>query len=381
MNIREAYFKNFKSLNDCNINMRNLTLLTGINSSGKSSFIQGLLLILQNIKEVENMINIMDLKESEQILKLYNHYLGKINLNGEYVNLGTGKDILYENAEDDSITFHIKSELGETKFFLKTQENLENDVIPLGDSTYVSRSFIGKNSNIQYLSTERIGVLPVYEYKKSFVQNNNLGNRGEYTVHYLAENKNSSIAIKTLKHNEAKSYHLLENVGKWLSMISKGIDIKAEIIGDVKLAKLTYTYDGAKKDYLPKDVGYGITYVLPIIVALLKAKSGDIVIIENPETHLHPSGQVAVAKLCSLAAEEGIQIIIESHSDHFLNGLRVSIKEGILKSTNAIVHYFSKDLDEAHSKIVEISIDEEGKIAKWPEGFFDEMDIQLEKLW
>ena len=170
MNIREAYFKNFKSLNDCNINMRNLTLLTGINSSGKSSFIQGLLLILQNIKEVENMINIMDLKESEQILKLYNHYLGKINLNGEYVNLGTGKDILYENAEDDSITFHIKSELGETKFFLKTQENLENDVIPLGDSTYVSRSFIGKNSNIQYLSTERIGVLPVYEYKKSFVQ-------------------------------------------------------------------------------------------------------------------------------------------------------------------------------------------------------------------
>ena len=118
---------------------------------------------------------------------------------------------------------------------------------------------------------------------------------------------------------------------------------------------------------LPQNVGFGITYVLPIIVALLKAKKGDCIIIENPESHLHPSGQVSIARLCAKASQLGVQIIVETHSDHFFNGVRVAIKERKIDNSKVSMYYFyKKNRDSFFSKdsssIEEIEVNDEGKI-------------------
>ena len=113
---------------------------------------------------------------------------------------------------------------------------------------------------------------------------------------------------------------------------------------------------------------------------LLKAEKGDIIILENPETHLHPAAQSLIAELCCKAAAEGVQLIIETHSDHFLNAVRVAIKKKIVSSEEVQVYYFNKDYEKNKIEIENIVINSDGKIDRWPKGFFDEWDIQLEKL-
>lgn len=131
---------------------------------------------------------------------------------------------------------------------------------------------------------------------------------------------------------------------------------------------------------MPQNIGFGVTYTLPIIVLLLKAKKGDVIIIENPETHLHPAAQSEIAKLCCKVASEGVQLILETHSDHFLNAVRVAIKEKIISSDSSQIYFFNKDEENNDIIIENIKVNSEGKIEKWPKGFFDEWDLQLEKL-
>ena len=117
---------------------------------------------------------------------------------------------------------------------------------------------------------------------------------------------------------------------------------------------------------------------MPIILILLKANKDDIVIVENPESHLHPKAQVELARLCAKASMEGVQIVIETHSDHFLNAIRVAIKEELISENMVSIYFFNRE--EKNIDVAEIKVNKNGKIDKWPKGFFDEWDIQLEKL-
>lgn len=371
MKLDKISLENFKSLKDNEIELSNITLLTGINSTGKSTVIQGLLLIKQNLLKI-NEFSQLSLIHPFELLK-------SINLNGKYIDLGVARDILYENAETDEIKIGFKINDNDFTFKIDTTNESDNDTLPC-IIDYNKDKRLLNTENFQYLRAERVGARMYYEYSKSSIERGDIGISGEYTAHYLAQYKNQKIGIANLKAHNSTTDQLLENAANWLSKISKGIDIKSEVINDLKKVKLLYTYDGGKKDYSPQDVGFGITYTLPIIVAILKSKPNDMIVIENPESHLHPSGQVEIAKLCALAANAGVQLIIETHSDHFLNGLRVAVKEKDIDNKNIKVYYFEKDLKESKSIITEIKVNSNGKIENWPKGFFDEFDIQLEKL-
>lgn len=78
--------------------------------------------------------------------------------------------------------------------------------------------------------------------------------------------------------------------------------------------------------FTAQNVGFGISYVLPIVLALVKAKKGELIILENPEAHLHPRGQRKMGELIARAAQGGVQVIVETHSDHILNGIRFVCK-------------------------------------------------------
>lgn len=365
--------KNFKSLKELNVNFKNLTLFTGVNSSGKSSTLQALLLLKQNFQIYGSMIKTFELP-----METLKNIFQKLSINGEYLDLGLGKNILYDKAEDDILELNLKLNDGQVNFKSNIRESKDEESIncEMSYSDNIEELFL--QSNFTYLSADRIVPQSSYKYSKENVLRGNLGKNGEYTIHFLAENKNSSIPLKELQHPEANSNQLLENVDYWLSKISKGIKVIPSVNINFQQSTLQYSYGGSER--LPQNIGFGVTYVLPIIVAILKAKKGDIIIIENPESHLHPSGQVEIARLCAKASEAGVQIIVETHSDHFLNGVRVAIKERVLNNNNALVYYFSRNEEEEKTEVQKIEIDENGKIDEWPKGFFDEWDIQLEKL-
>lgn len=136
------------------------------------------------------------------------------------------------------------------------------------------------------------------------------------------------------------------------------------------------------------NVGFGISYVAPVIVSLLKAKSGDLVIIENPEAHLHPRGQRKMGELIAKAASGGAQIILETHSDHILNGIRLSVKNRTISTNDVRLNYFFQRLDSnlilgervIHEKCSPVILDD-GSLSDWPDGFFDEWDKALDELF
>jgi predicted ATPase len=115
---------------------------------------------------------------------------------------------------------------------------------------------------------------------------------------------------------------------------------------------------------------------------LLGSRSGSLLLLENPEAHLHPRGQAKLGELLARAASGGVQVIVESHSDHVLNGIRIAVRDGILAAEDAAIHFFARDPDATgvRSKVTQMRVDRDGRIDKWPEGFFDEWDRALEKL-
>jgi predicted ATPase len=126
----------------------------------------------------------------------------------------------------------------------------------------------------------------------------------------------------------------------------------------------------------PINVGFGLTQILPILVAVLSANRNDLLLIENPEVHLHPAGQALMGSFLALAASTGPQIILETHSDHVLNGIRRAVRKQTLKPQQVALHFFrppQPDLDQ----VVSPQLDLLGNIDVWPEGFFDQFDKDM----
>jgi predicted ATPase len=370
--ITNIYIKNFKILNEVDITLSNLNLISGKNSVGKSSLMQVLLLLRQSF-EKNTLLN------------------SGLLLQGDYVKIGKGKDALTRDTLDEFIQFAITWE-DESFLNLKFNYSANSDLQvtkSIKPSTFNEKDLNSKaifNSKFTYLSADRIGpqtTYPVSDYHINTLKS--LGIRGEYTAHFLAENENMPIEDHTLRHIRGTTDGLLNQVSAWMSEISSGIKIGTKVIEEINNVSLTYeflTEDGYTDKFTPQNVGFGLTYVLPVVTALLSAKKDDVLLIENPEAHLHPAGQSAMGKLISLVAQSGVQLFIETHSDHLLNGVRVLVSKKQISKDNISLLYFSKDehLKKHHVQITTPYIDENGRIDEWPKGFFDEWDNQLDEL-
>jgi predicted ATPase len=127
------------------------------------------------------------------------------------------------------------------------------------------------------------------------------------------------------------------------------------------------------------DVGFGISQVLPVLVQCFYAPSGSIILMEQPEIHLHPSAQSALADVMidvirsrENGTDRNIQLIIETHSEHFLRRLQRRIAEDVI-SQEKVSAYFA-DVTRSPAKLEPLQIDIFGNILNWPENFFgDEM--------
>jgi predicted ATPase len=366
--IRTLRIQNFKCFEDQRFEFGPLTILSGLNGTGKSSVLQSLLLLRQSHQR--------GLLQKEGL-----------SLNGDLVQLGTGKDVFYEGATSDKFGFDLDFK-DESSCSWRFQYDRVADVVSLASRSVPREVYRTSlfNDNFQYLSAERIGPRKSYAMSDYLVrEHRQLGARGEYTSHFLSLfGSQEKIASKVLAHPKEKTLTLQRQVEAWMGEISPGIRIDLTRYSEIDLVGLQYSFvmgdKLASNNYRSINVGFGITYTLPIVVALLASRPSALVLLENPESHLHPQGQVRMGELMARAASCGVQVVVESHSDHILNGARIAVRQSILAPEQLRLYFLERKLTQLSSQVISPRVDQRGRIDQWPDGFFDEWDKSLEKL-
>lgn len=377
---------NFKAFATAEIPLAPYTLLSGLNSSGKSTVLQALALLRQ--------------AHDAGLLNDYREYddgaPGGLPLNGELVELGTGQDILHEeyvseHGKEPEIGFALAA--GTTVFLeWRARYGREDDLLTLTEYSPSPHEWADAQEEasvtlfapgFQYLRADRIN--PAVTYPRSHemaFRRGFLGTRGEYTIDYLRHHQDELVQSPVLLHPEA-SPRLLDQVEAWMAEICPGVKISAMPIERTDLVQLGFEFTRTGRlttnPRRPTNVGFGLTYVLPVVVACLTAKRGAMILLENPEAHIHPQGQSAMARLTCAAASAGAQLIVETHSDHVLNGVRLTVKREQLSVDNVRLHYFQRDADGVID-IISPAINPDGMLSQWPPGFFDEWDRSLDQL-
>jgi predicted ATPase len=274
-----------------------------------------------------------------------------LKLDNQIAYIGTAEDVLYENAEEELISFGIAWENDQQTIWNFDYDSPTSNVLPI--ALIINDAQINQfnlfNDNFHYLGAERITPEESYPLSENdVVKHRQIGKKGEYTAHFLYEFGNQDIPISELSHPCSKSQSLKDQVDAWMGEISPNININIRQVANAMTIKYSF---GVSKEYSPFNVGFGVTYSLPILTAILSSKPGAMIIIENPESHLHPQGQSQLGQLLALAANHGIQVIIESHSDHILNGIRIAVHGGKIKPEDVQLHFF-----EIQSQMNEIKI-------------------------
>jgi predicted ATPase len=226
----------------------------------------------------------------------------------------------------------------------------------------------------QYISAARFGPQNTLGLNPEY-KNAEIGDKGDYIIDYIDKNQNLRIDEKLVK---CEIPRLRENINAWLQYISPGVMLDYEIKRDINVSYPNYS------KILPTETGFGLSYTLPLITALLvpaKVKES-VLLLENPEGHLHPKGQVAMGELISLTAASGKQVICETHSDHVINSIRVAVKEKKIDKDSVAILFFEKiDNDtEPHTNITSIQIDKNGSLNEYPDNFLDQWSSQLSRL-
>ncbi|MCP4352625.1 MAG: DUF3696 domain-containing protein [Desulfobacterales bacterium] len=351
-----------------------LNILTGLNGMGKSSVIQALLLLRQTFQK-----SMLD---------------KGLELKADLCTIGIAEDALYQSAEDDLIEFAINLENDDQLkwSFMVDDKKLSDTFLKIKEAETKSDSELKSisifNQNFQYISAFRNG--PVQNYEKDtsgvelFHQISVKEGRCELIAHYLDFFRHEPVADDSLKKNpEDKDMELIVQVANWLKDISPEINIQVETLESSY--KINYSFSrGPKKTPTKKfkavNIGFGISYALPIVVAALHVPKDSIVLIENPESHIHPEGQAKLMELICKAAKAGVQFIIETHSDHIINGLLVATKQGLIEPDDSKVYFFDRNIASHATESIHLPILPGGKIRKPPKGFFDRLDKDMETL-
>lgn len=379
--ITKLKLSNFKSHQHSMLDLKPLTLISGVNNIGKSSVLQSLLLLRQSFKK--------------GILEK------GLDLGGPLVSIGVGNDALYKLANEPFLSIELTSENAKYSFVYHVDgESLvasflplyEESTIPIPSSPNNSSSSLADSlfgSNFQYLSASRLAgtsdfILDTYEVKNEKQISRELG-KGELLGNFLYEFKGEPTFNYTTIGVDDMPIALLDQVIYWESLISNRLLINIQQKQDKTGFYITYGtkgLDGKKsiEGLRGENVGFGVSYSLSVVTALLSAKPGALIMIENPEAHLHPDGQSKLAELMCLVAQRGVQVIAETHSDHIINGVLVNCKrfenEGYgIDRENVSIYYFSGQ-DENHAvQYEEIKVQPNGQIDYQPKGFFDRVEI------
>lgn len=357
--------KNFKCFKTVSFAMRPLTVLTGINGGGKSTVLQSLLLA-----------RVASILPGEVV-----------RLNGPLgLALGEARDVLHWAAEEPEIDVRMTGAGGDTllwdyRFSLPEDEHALH-LEAVGVRFPPSGSGLTKpGAAFTYLCAERLGPRDTLKVSAQEPDEIGVGVQGEFTAQVLALRETRAVqARKTVRaplhHPGVDSPLPRHQAEAWASDIIRPIRITAQMAVGIMASTVRFTEAAYGSEQVrPVNTGFGVSYALPIIVAGLLTEPGDMLLVENPEAHLHPAGQSKLGRFLARVAGSGVQVVVETHSDHVLNGARLAVaQDQSLAAPGMIVHYFD------HDQTLPIQINDRGELSHWPTGFFDQIESDLGRL-
>lgn len=352
----------FKRFHRGHFDLAPLTILAGLNGSGKTSLIHALLLMC----EASN-------RESTK----------SVRLNGPFdMELGTAEDVR-NWASGDTAEFRLSLGVGSRatwKMRLPTEGAMYLDVVERPEPA--PEVFSGKPRAFTYLCAERMGPRNISMASPLPPDALEVGVRGAYCAQMLATlgNKPLPYTERLYPTREENSSSLLKyEVERWLGEVARPVEIDAAWVSGSIVTVLRFRSPGADWVRAP-NMGFGVSYALPVILAGLMALRGGLFIVENPEAHLHPAGQSRMGVFLAWLAGRGVQVIVESHSDHVMNGVRRAIGEHkYLPNDSAIVQFFEGG-DASGPVAHRLGFTSIGGISHWPPGFFDQYQIDVQSL-
>ena len=375
--ITEIDLRHFKCFETLKLPLAPLTLLSGGNASGKSTVMQALVLLHQTMRENEWSFHLM--------------------LNGATLRLGTAADVI------DQVYGRRECEIGVADgkktyrwAFVGEREDMAMEVVSVSVNGSISASprilqnllhhphgaspFAQKLRKLTYICAERIGPQETYELKDR-QDDLVVGSRGEHAVSVLHADRDTILTAGLVVSDSPPT--LLRQVEARMAQFFPGCGLVVEKVPRTNCATLGLRTGSDMDFHRPVHTGFGLTQIFPIIVAALAAETNDLLLIENPEVHLHPVGQAAMGEFLAEVASTDIQVILETHSDHVLNGVRRAVKKGLLSNDNVALHFFRPRMRAAETGVPQVespAIDAEGNIDSWPDGFFDQFDHDMNYL-
>lgn len=408
------------------IDIRPLTILAGVNSSGKSSIMQPLLLLKQtsdatydtgplqldgpnvSITAIEQILSRGQTTQSrvrtfsvalvvdgqETAIKFGKNSVGDLEVlefTGWYSLFDVGPITLHEEMASDEVKASLPSMLSQMyqrleeagpakisyeyavqrdRFYLapilRTSATVDerNVVLNVG----LSEGLRNELSRMIHLPALRGN--PKRTYRTSGTSNIYPGTFDAYTAGLIAswQNKKRTKQLSQLKHD-------LEELGlTWKAEARPVVDTQVELL----VGRLPHARPGGARDMVNiADVGFGVSQTLPVIVALLAAERDQLVYLEQPEIHLHPRSQVNFGQLVKRALDRGVRLVIETHSSLFIRSIQTLVANGQIEPSDVALHWFTRDEVNGVTEVTTAVLDENGTFGDWPEDF-DDVQIESE---
>jgi predicted ATPase len=238
------------------------------------------------------------------------------------------------------------------------------------DEAETSSPFTRPLRNLTYITAERIAPQEAYPLEDPRLVAV-VGPRGEHAVSVLHWGRDEPVIAGLLMPDVPAL--LLHQVQRRMRTLFPGCEIDLQQPPRSNAVTLGLRTSTVTDFHNPVHTGFGLTQILPIVVAALSATKGDIILLENPEVHLHPAGQAMMGQFLADVANAGIQVIVETHSDHVLNGVRRAVKSCKIDAEKVAIHFFRPQSDDT-AQVLSPTLDDSGNVDDWPEGFFDQFD-------
>lgn len=356
MLINRLILKNFKCFQEADVTFSKITLLTGENSSGKTSLLYGILAPLQS--------------------KDFPFYLSP---NGQYVNMGDFEEMSFNHLKDNEIDIEIfiagKIYKAYKKIQFKTTWVIDN--VPNRLPTLNSLNIIVDEVKLSITKKDASLVFEAFrrqadDYFFNFVSSFRLSPQRTYYQQTKVDKVGS----------DGQNY--LDQILTWETTKSPELKELTKILKDLKLLDSLKIQRLKGGRFEPRvkvknrgkwasltDVGFGISQFLPIIVADLQMPKTSCLLLAQPEIHLHPSVQASLADyFVKQVSHTDKQYVIETHSEYLLNRMRLHIVTGQIKPADVAVYYFENSVATG-TVIYPIEFTTDGQIKGAPPGFFD----------
>lgn len=337
--------KDFKCIHHELLKLAPLTVLAGPNSSGKSTVLQAILLgacanAQKNLVQLKEVV-----KPFSQFNEVYNRYYNAQTVEIVVTGRGWAAPLRQTLCADVPADFHP---------------------VQTGGLEYESSLF--------YLCANRIGPEELAELNREL----KIGQSGQYALGYFEQRKDKPIH-NDLVRDEAPARTLKAQIAWWLSFLTGyEIGLVAEEVTPLQVKVSFSTPD--LENISPFNTGAGTSYLLKLLVMCLCAKPDDVLLVENPEIHLHPGTQSRLGCLFAFLASRGVQLVVETHCEHLINRIRYEVYKKKLRQDDGVVYY----KPDAQNPFIRININsrghytgESGEEINFPQGFFDSTLMQL----